>query len=135
MYCTQMVIALRQVTTVPGWICITVVLSTHVLSFAVIHANCARLVHGCTWTGAHCAWMDAHGTWMDICKIPIFTQFLHFSQLSTISTLSFVETFIYNRLWPWWSMKSSIQRFCNWNLSLEMKRMRLHLDWKSQTQI
>ena len=109
--------------------------STHVLSVAVIHTNCTQTVQGCTQMGAHCALIGAHGAQMDVYEIPIFTQFLHFSQLSTISTSSFMETFMYNRLWPWWPMKSSRQRFCSWNLSLEMKRMRLHLGWESQTQI
>ena len=71
--------------------------------------------------GAHYAQMGAHHTQMDICKIPIFTQYLHFSQLSTTSTLSSMETFMYNRLWPWWQIKSSTQRCCSWSLSQGMR--------------
>ena len=72
------------------------------------------MVQGCTQMGAHCTWMGAHGTQMDIYKIPIFTQLLHFLQLSTISTSSYMEIFMYNKYWPWWPMKCSIQRCCSW---------------------
>ena len=103
--------------------------------FTVICKNCTRMVHGYTQTSAHCNWMGVHGVQMDIYKIPILTQFLHFFPAVNYIHLILYGDLQYNRLWPWWPIKSSIQRCCSWSFSLEMKGMRLHLSWKFQTQI